>query len=235
ELKIAEAIAKVPMVISTSDRVDETAFYADYLATGSNGFEAWGDSHPFPGVYSIRQPTIRPLYTTCAFEESLIVWFGKHLVPVLGKYLVAPPAPAVNRPGDAPTADAGSWYRYLRDHWRAEVYPQANAFAGFNEFWESVLRKGVFLVDTPPKNTIRFNQSAVLDALPGTLPEAKEAASGLAGKELHLFATIALGDGDMANDGHLQELPDPITKNTWGSYVLVSPKTFKEQGLKIGD
>ena len=35
----------------------------------------------------------------------------------------------------------------------------------------------------------------------------------------------ALHDGRYANDGWLQELPDPITKLTWDNPALVSPKT----------
>jgi molybdopterin-containing oxidoreductase family iron-sulfur binding subunit len=236
ELNIAEAIARVPTVVCTHDRVNETAHFADYLATGNHALESWGDSHPFQGIYAIRQPTIRPLYFTRAFEESLIVWFGQSLVPTLKPYLGKPEAPAGNRPGNAPTYDPGAWYRYLRDHWQAEIYPLANAYAGFDAFWEAALRQGVFIDETQSANAAaRMNMNAVLGALPDALPKAKKATTGLADKELHLFATVPLGDGDMANDGHLQELPDPISKNTWGSYVLLSPRTFKEAGLANGD
>jgi hypothetical protein len=57
-------------------------------------------------------------------------------------------------------------------------------------------------------------------------------------KDGHIYVNINGGiyglpqAGRLANDGHLQELPDPITKHTWGSYVLVSPNTFEAAGFE---
>lgn len=235
ELKLAEALEKVSLVISTSDRVDETAHYAHYLATGSDPLESWGDANTLFGAYTIQQPVIRPLYKTRSFEDSLLAWFGPEIVPALKTYLEVPKKPAGNHPGQAPTHDAGAWHRYLREHWRKTVYPLADAYADFDSFWEATLRKGVFIAENEKPQPVDFNQSAALGALPEALPETKAVSTGLSGKELHLFASIPMGDGEYANDGHLQELPDPITKSTWGSYVLVSPRTFTEAKLKNGD
>ncbi len=247
EVGIAKAIAKVPMVVSTSDRVDETAFYATYLATGNHDMESWGDSNPLTGVYSIRQPTIRPLYNTRSFEESLMVWFGDQLVPELKRFLQTPKSiteleknegnfQKTKVAGHAPTHDPGAWYRYLREHWRTKIYPKADAFASFDEFWDGALRKGVFVVPHKPHHRVSMNVAGVLRALPKAMPKAQATKPGdLSSKELHMFASLPLYDGRNANDGHLQELPDPITKHAWGSYIAVSPKTFKEADLALGD
>ena len=45
----------------------------------------------------------------------------------------------------------------------------------------------------------------------------------------------SLHDGRFANDGWLQELPDPLTKLTWDNPALVSPKTAETLGLASGD
>jgi molybdopterin-containing oxidoreductase family iron-sulfur binding subunit len=236
ELKLAEAIQKVGLVVDTSDRVDETAIYADYLATGTHELESWGDSNPFGGVYAIQQPAIRPLYNTRSFEESLMVWFGRQLVPELRPYLGIPDAPTTNRPGDAPTHDPGAWYRFLRAHWRQELFPQADTFADFDAFWNGVLQKGVWTQTNYSPRPANMNVVAALRALPTSLPAASNREAGdLSSKELHMFESVPLGDGRLANDGHLQELPDPISKHTWGSYVQVSPNTFKAAGLELGD
>ena len=42
-------------------------------------------------------------------------------------------------------------------------------------------------------------------------------------------------DGRFANNGWLQELPDPLTKLTWDNAALVSPATAARLGLSEGD
>jgi hypothetical protein len=42
-------------------------------------------------------------------------------------------------------------------------------------------------------------------------------------------------DGRYANNGWMQELPDPITKMTWDNAVLISRKTARELGVANGD
>ena len=45
----------------------------------------------------------------------------------------------------------------------------------------------------------------------------------------------SLHDGRFANDGWLQELPDPLTKLTWDNPALVSPKTAETLGVANED
>ena len=45
----------------------------------------------------------------------------------------------------------------------------------------------------------------------------------------------SLHDGRFANDGWLQELPDPLTKLTWDNPALVSPKMAETLGVASGD
>jgi ferredoxin len=42
-------------------------------------------------------------------------------------------------------------------------------------------------------------------------------------------------DGRYANNGWMQELPDPVTKMTWDNAVLISRKTARELGVQNGD
>jgi MoCo/4Fe-4S cofactor protein with predicted Tat translocation signal len=44
-----------------------------------------------------------------------------------------------------------------------------------------------------------------------------------------------LRDGQHAENGWLQELPDPVTKLTWGNAALVGPATAERHGLADGD
>ena len=55
------------------------------------------------------------------------------------------------------------------------------------------------------------------------------------GLEVVFLPSPSLHDGRFANDGWLQELPDPLTKLTWDNPALVSPKTAETLGLASED
>ena len=60
----------------------------------------------------------------------------------------------------------------------------------------------------------------------------RDSASGL---EIVFLQSPSIHDGRFANDGWLQELPDPLTKLTWDNPVLVSPKTAETLNLANED
>jgi anaerobic selenocysteine-containing dehydrogenase len=65
--RFADALAKVPLVVSFSSFLDETAELADLVLPEPTFLERWGDDHieglGYPGV-SLYQPVIEPLYDT---------------------------------------------------------------------------------------------------------------------------------------------------------------------------
>jgi MoCo/4Fe-4S cofactor protein with predicted Tat translocation signal len=67
-----EALRKVETVIYTGDRSDETGTHADYVLPDHHPMEGWGDTEGQKGVYAVQQPTIRPLYNTRSFGDTLI-------------------------------------------------------------------------------------------------------------------------------------------------------------------
>ena len=227
----AAALAKVKTVVTVADRVNETAAKSTYLAAASHALESWGDSQAHVGVHALQQPTIQPLYDTRDLETCLLTWFADKN-PAFAALADAPELAAGNRPGANLPADPGRWYRFLRQHWETRVFPRANSLAGFDRFWNDTLRAGVF-IDPQAQAPPTFNPVQTAQAIPADLGAAPPARSAgdLSNKELRLVATVQLYDGDQANNGHLQELPDPITKHVWGSYIAVSPKTFREAGF----
>lgn len=203
------AAAKVEMVISTSNWNDETASLADFVLPSGTSLESWGDHEFKPGVYSIQQPTIRPLHDSRSFEESLFAWAS-----------LGPQAP--NR-----VKTIGQWFEFVRSVWRAEVFPKAGAGQSFDDFWITTLQNGV--VDTAKGRGAGGARSFNSDAF-SVKPRAQQE-----GFELVLYQTVQLGDGKYANVSWLQELPDPVTKIVWDNYLMVSPNTAKAQQLKDGD
>ncbi|EQA38509.1 4Fe-4S dicluster domain protein [Leptospira inadai serovar Lyme str. 10] len=67
------------LVVSLSDRADETAIASNYLAPTTHFLESWGDAEVSKGIFSIQQPAIRPLFRTRSFEDSLIQFAGGSL------------------------------------------------------------------------------------------------------------------------------------------------------------
>ena len=49
------------------------------------------------------------------------------------------------------------------------------------------------------------------------------------------YPSPVLGDGRGANKPWLQELPDPVTKICWSSWVEIHPETAQRLGIERGD
>ncbi len=73
-LKIEEKLNTVEMVISTSNWMDETAVLANVVAPCGHPMENWNEFEFMNGLYTIQQPTVRPLGDTRSFEDSLMAW-----------------------------------------------------------------------------------------------------------------------------------------------------------------
>ena len=74
--ELKDALAKISLKISTSDRPDETAIAMDYVAPDHHFLESWNDANPVKGTYSFSQPTITPIFNTRQVQESLMKWAG---------------------------------------------------------------------------------------------------------------------------------------------------------------
>src|SRR5256714_2446596 len=53
--------------------------------------------------------------------------------------------------------------------------------------------------------------------------------------EIVLTGSYGMDDGRYANNGWLQELPDPVTKLSWDNSALISPAYAKRLGVETGD
>ncbi len=201
----AEALKRVPFVVSFAERLDETASLADVVAPDANFLESWNDHEPRRGVRSLTQPAISPLVDVRQFQESLLAW---------ARYL-----------GKGPLgASTASWHDWLKERWRTEVYAAADAAAPFEIFWEGSLRTGVVAVGTPAPSARPFRSGSTAG-----LPEPGTRADG--SLTLVLYTPTSMYDGRSANNAWLQEVPDPVTKITWDNVALISPSRAKQLGL----
>jgi molybdopterin-containing oxidoreductase family iron-sulfur binding subunit len=114
-----------------------------------------------------------------------------------------------------------------------DIVRAANNFTGVawgmgnpEELWEKFLFNGFF------KGPVTTSVSAELKTL---LPPVKVVSPSANSLEVIFYRDAKVDDGRYANNGWMQELPDPITKLTWGNAVLVSRKTARELGMANGD
>jgi MoCo/4Fe-4S cofactor protein with predicted Tat translocation signal len=71
-------IQKVNLVVSFSEKMDETTQFAHFSLPTHHSLESWGDAEPKTGYYSFLQPTIAPLFKTRYFQTSLLRWAGNN-------------------------------------------------------------------------------------------------------------------------------------------------------------
>jgi len=74
--KFVDGLAKVPVTVSTADRMDETAQKVKFVVPDHHFLENWGDAEPKTGFFSLQQPGIAPLFKTRAFQDNLLTWAG---------------------------------------------------------------------------------------------------------------------------------------------------------------
>ena len=74
--QFAAGMAKVKTKVYFGGVMNETGALCGYAAPTHHYLESWGDAEPKAGVYSLIQPTIRPLFNTRQAEETLLRWAG---------------------------------------------------------------------------------------------------------------------------------------------------------------
>jgi molybdopterin-containing oxidoreductase family iron-sulfur binding subunit len=132
---------------------------------------------------------------------------GKTSVEVLGLMVVDK-----DRPG----------YDIVRDTWKPIL-----GEGEFDRKWNRVLHDGLLAGSELTE--------VVPDVKGETFAELARATGSANGLEIVFVPSPSLHDGRFANDGWLQELPDPMTKLTWDNPALVSPTTAETLGVAGGD
>jgi Fe-S-cluster-containing dehydrogenase component/anaerobic selenocysteine-containing dehydrogenase len=238
---LVKDLQRVPLLVSCSERPDETTRLAHFVCPVPHFLESWSDAEPIDGLVSLIQPTIAPLGNTRSLLESLTAW------------MPTPPA------GRSPTA-----YDLLRTTWEAEVFPRRRKDDTFQAFWDQTLHDGfaqveplvrwrkntnvpalaassVGLMGSPlaqgsllsaaarrPGDPLPFNSSAVR-----LVSQATPSPDGTF--SVVLYAKVGMPDARHAYNPWLHELPDPISKVTWDNYACLSPAAAERLGLKDGD
>ena len=123
-LKAAEALAKVPMIVSFANQPDETTALAHLVLPDTHWLESWGDFSPREGVVGVLQPTMMPIRDARPMGDVLLT-VGR---TVLGSEEGKGPLPWT------------AFEQYLKTTWAAVAGDQ----------WEAVLQQGGIWKDVAP-------------------------------------------------------------------------------------
>ncbi len=103
----------------------------------------------------------------------------------------------------------------------------------FDRKWNRVLHNGLMEGSELPEVVPNLAVEPLAELARSNVRVTTGGASG--SLEVVFLPSPSLHDGRFANDGWLQELPDPLTKLTWDNPALVSPTTAETLGLASGD
>ena len=112
-----------------------------------------------------------------------------------------------------------------------DTFAQRTNLSGekLDQAWNDFVREGFLAASTPtlPPRTPNLNSVA------GLLSKIENsAAEDISSLEFNFIQSGAVDDGRYANNGWMQEWPDPMTKLTWDNAILMSQDTAKSLGLK---
>jgi len=210
-LGFTQAMGQVGFKVSFARVIDETAAQADLILPDHDPLEQWNDFEPRAGTFLLQQPVMQPLFDTRQSGDVLLA-----LAAQIGGTVASRLA-------------AQSYKAYLQNVWRRRQNQLGGRGMAFDDFWNASLQAGG-VHQAEPRSTTRLGRNV------GQITFATWSASG-GPDDLTLIAypSSVFFDGRGASRPWLQELPDPVSKITWGSWVEIHPETAAEHGIVDGD
>ncbi|MFV1986143.1 MAG: 4Fe-4S dicluster domain-containing protein [Gemmatimonadota bacterium] len=201
----AEALGNVQNVIAIASHMDDTATAAAWILPASHALESWGDAELAGGTMALGQPVMNPIFDTRPLEDVLLA-----AASTAGQDLGAP-----------------DYATYLKAAWMPRVDDE--------DGWLAALRRGG--MDAPTvadeAQAASTTDAAIGDAATGdgSIRFAQGAGSGT---QLVVYPTVQFYDGRGANRSWLQEMPDPITKSAWTTWVEMHPDMAESLSVRTG-
>ncbi|MGK7390448.1 MAG: TAT-variant-translocated molybdopterin oxidoreductase [Candidatus Cyclobacteriaceae bacterium M2_1C_046] len=225
--QLAEALNKIKLKVSTSDRLDETSELVTFIAPDSHYLESWNDANPKKGHYSFQQPAITKIFNTRQAQESFLLWSE---------------------------AQEQDYFNYLKKNWEDGNVSQLTGGANFQKSWDKALMDGVIVegknIEYNPDDIYHGAISTTAEEglwtsdIPGETSnyngDVTKAITNIRRRykaddtfELSLYQKVGIGEGAQANNPWLQEMPDPITRATWDNYLTVPLSWANENDLEM--
>lgn len=225
-LRFADALKRVPTVISLSSFLDETTARADWVLPSNTPLESWGDYQPYPDVANLMQPAMGQVYDTRQTGDILIE---------LARAAGVDPASAFK---------ANTFYEFLRAKWGHPLAAGDTPDTPAPE-WEALLERGYRGGELGIKN---YELGIGEGSRGARVPLTSGTSDGLrVGKpipysltpnpslRLYAFPHVYYYDGRGANRRWLQEIPEPVTNAVWGTWAEMHPTTANKLGIRRDD
>jgi molybdopterin-containing oxidoreductase family iron-sulfur binding subunit len=199
------AMEKIPLRVRMGLLPDETAAMCSLVLPVNHWLESWNDFETSHDLLTLQQPLVAPLYETLQGEDILL-----RCLAGLGK------------------GAAETYLALIKQRWQNEVQPKGSPIP-FARFWNACLHDGLFRRPSEALPPRRPDGAACARAAADT---AKVASGNV---ELVLDVDSRMYDGRYGNNGWLQELPDSVTKASWGNPLAMAPADADRLHLKNGD
>jgi menaquinone reductase, molybdopterin-binding-like subunit len=219
-LRIREALAKIPTIVSFGSFIDETSAQADLILPDHAPLESWLDSVPESGsmqtVVNLAPPAVLPLHDTRSMPDVLL-GVAHQLGGEVAKALPAATYDAMLRAAYVPLRTRVGSVDAKTD----------------DDFWDAMQTQGGWW---SAPFTGHPAESVAAKHAPFT-PAAPVFAGAAADFPFYFlpYVSQSFGDGSLAHLPWLQELPDVMTSAMWSSWVEINPKTGERLGIRHGD
>ena len=119
-----------------------------------------------------------------------------------------------------------TYYNFLRAGWQQVL----GGGAGFQAAWDKAVHDGVATGSALPTPAFSGRAVSAVEAAGNLHGAAKQ------GIEVALYEKVGIGDGGVeGNNPFLHELPDPISRATWGNYLAIPYKMAVDNKWEQGD
>ncbi len=219
EMRVREALEKIPFIASFGSFIDETSAFADLILPDHSPLESWLDDVPESGttqaVASLAPPAMRPLHNTRAMPDVLL-----EVARQLGG----------SKSGGIPWKTFEDMLRVSFEKLRNQKGSIDTANA--DDFWKKAQDQGGWwsaeLKNAPP-SVARHRVPAKLTDPEFDGPEKDYPFYFLP------YASEMLLDGSLAHLPWMQETPDVLSTAMWGSWVEINPNTAERLNIRQGD
>ncbi|MBC7783312.1 MAG: TAT-variant-translocated molybdopterin oxidoreductase, partial [Burkholderiales bacterium] len=203
-------VSKVGTTLHLSLYDNETSEAAQWHVNRAHYLESWGDSIAWDGTVCLQQPMIKALFN------------GYTPGSLLSSLLGETPASVMTLAPDS-TAEMSLDQAIVYRTWQARL---KDPFVATSKAFRQILHDGFAAQGEPPVNQIgRRDWNATVQKPTVSFGSRAE------GYELRLVPDYKLYDGRFANNGWLQEVPDPVTKISWDNAALLNYNDAKRLGI----